>query len=96
MGTGDFEAFSTALMERHVNPVTRTLSTVGDVFWLVSVPAGVATRSLRVFGALFFVGTAVATGAHVFQPGTVKDEVAAVLRHPVWATRAEFARVFRR
>jgi hypothetical protein len=96
MGTTDFQAFSSALTERHVNPLTRTLSTVGDVFWLASVPAGVATRSVRVFGTLFIVGTAVATGAHLFQPGTVKDEVASVLTHPMWAARAEFARVFRR
>ena len=74
MRSDEFEAFQTCLMERHVNPLTRSLSTVGDVFWLASVPAGVATRNWRVFGALFLAGTVIATGAHLFQPGTVNEE----------------------
>ena len=96
MRSDEFEAFQTRLMERHVNPLTRSLSTVGDVFWLASVPAGVATRNWRVFGALFLAGTVIATGAHLFQPGTVNEELASVVTHPIWASRAEFARVFRR
>ena len=96
MQTGDFEAFRSRLMERHTNALTSAFSTVGDVLWLASIPAGLATRNLRVFVGVFLAGTAVATGAHLFQRGTVKEELTSVLRHPIWATRAEATRVFGR
>jgi hypothetical protein len=34
--------------------------------------------------------------AHLFQPGTVRDEIAQVFRHPVWAIRAESHRILGR
>jgi hypothetical protein len=40
------------------------------------------------------VGFAIAAAAHLFQPGTLRDEVAAVVRHPLWSARAEAHRVF--
>jgi hypothetical protein len=39
------------------------------------------------------VGAAIAVVAHLFQPGTVRDEIAAVFRHPIWAVRAEGQRI---
>src|SRR5215210_3167279 len=79
MASRDFESFRSGLMERHTNPVTSALSTVGDAFWLAAVPAALVTRRVRVFRTLFLIGTVIATGAHLFQPGTVKDEVFSVL-----------------
>jgi hypothetical protein len=92
----EFEAFKSELLDRHTNPLTSRLATAGDVVWLASVPVGLATRSVRIFVVVFAAGTVVITGAHLFQPGTLKTEVAAVLRHPVWAARAEYGRVLGR
>jgi hypothetical protein len=39
------------------------------------------------------LGLGVAAFAHVFQPGTLGDEVGAILRHPLWAVRAETGRI---
>jgi hypothetical protein len=39
---------------------------------------------------------AIAVLAHLFQPGTVRDEIAAVVRHPIWAIRADVHRIFGR
>jgi hypothetical protein len=44
----------------------------------------------------FGIGVAIAVVAHLFQPGTVRDEIAQVLRHPLWAIRAEVHRIFGR
>jgi hypothetical protein len=88
-----YEEFRDALIARHQNPVTSALSTAGDVLLLAAVPAGVATRSPRAAAGCFVAGYAVAVVAHLFQPGTVADEVVSVFRHPVWSTRAETVRV---
>lgn len=32
---------------------------------------------------------ALAAAAHLFRPGTLREEITAILRHPVWAVRAE-------
>jgi hypothetical protein len=71
------------------------LSTVGDAIVLAPIPVGIATRSVKVAVGVFALGSAVIVSAHVFQPGTMKDEVLGVLRHPIWAVRAETARVRR-
>jgi hypothetical protein len=91
--TQTYDEFRARLMARHQHPMTSALSTVGDALWLAAVPAGLITRDLRVWIGVFLAGSAAAVTAHLFQPGTVKDEVVAVLRHPIWATRAEAERV---
>jgi hypothetical protein len=90
-----YEEFRDALLARHENPMTSTLSTVGDALELASLPVGIATRSARVGLTLFAAGYAVAVVAHLFQPGTLHDEIAGIVRHPVWALRAETDRVGR-
>jgi hypothetical protein len=94
--TETFQDFQTKLLGRHEKRLTSALSTVGDVLWLAAVPAGLLARDVRVFVRVFALGTVVATGAHLFQPGTIKDEVTAVFTHPLWALRAEARRVARR
>jgi hypothetical protein len=91
-----FNAYRDRLLSRHENSVTNVLSTVGDVVMLGGVVAALFTRRIRVgvFGVAS--GAAIATAAHLFQPGTVREEVAQVLRHPLWASRAEFQRIFGR
>jgi hypothetical protein len=88
-----YDEFRDALFARHENRPTSVLSTVGDAIVLAPIPVGLATRSVKAAGATFVVGTGVILAAHLFQPGTMKDEVAGVFRHPVWALRAETARV---
>src|SRR3954452_10556448 len=88
-----YDEFRDALFARHQTRLTSVLSTVGDAMVLAPIPVGLATRSVRAAAATFVVGTGVIVAAHLFQPGTMKDEVAGVLRYPVWALRAETARV---
>jgi len=91
-----FDAYRDRLLSRHENGITNLLSTVGDVVMLGGVVAAVVTRRIGVGVIGVTSGAAVATAAHLFQPGTVRDEVAQVLRHPLWASRAEFQRIFGR
>lgn len=92
MAATTFEEYQSSFAGRHEHPLAGALSTAGDALWLAAAPAGVATRSGRVFVGVFMLGTVVATSAHLFG-GTVRQELAAVLRHPGWAARAEVARV---
>ena len=80
-------------LARHRNAMTSGLSTLGDALWLASVPAGLTARSFWVFLGVNAAGSVSAVVAHFFQSGTVKDEVSSILRHPVWAVKAETARV---
>jgi len=73
--------------------VTSGLSMLGDVLIITTIPAGLATRSVKVSIGTLAAGYLVAVVAHLFQPGTVGDEVIGVARHPVWAARAERERV---
>jgi hypothetical protein len=91
-----FDAYRDRLLSRHENGVTDALSTVGDVVMLGGVVAAVAMRRIGVGVIGVASGAAVAVVAHLFQPGTVREEIAEVLRHPVWAVRADFQRVFGR
>jgi hypothetical protein len=91
-----FDAYRDRLLSRHENGVTDALSTVGDVLMLGGVVAAVVMRRIGVGVIGVTSGAAVAVVAHLFQPGTVREEIAEVLRHPVWAVRADFQRVFGR
>ena len=91
-----FDAYRDRLLSRHENGVTEALSTVGDVVMLGGVVAAVVTRRIGVGVIGVTSGAAIAVVAHLFQPRTVRDEIAEVLRHPVWAVRADFHRVFGR
>lgn len=91
-----FIAYREQLIGRHQNAATSVLSTVGDVAMIGGLAAGVATRRVVVGAAGFGIGVAIAVVAHLFQPGTVRDEIAQVLRHPLWAIRAEVHRIFGR
>jgi hypothetical protein len=91
-----FNAYRDRLLSRHENRVTNLLSTVGDVVVLGAVASAVATRRVQVGVIGATAGVAVIVGAHLFQPGTMQDEITEVLRHPVWALRAEAERIFGR
>jgi hypothetical protein len=88
-----YDEFRTALIGRHQNAWTSGLSTLGDALYIASIPAGLIARSFWVFLAVNASGSVAQVVAHFFQPGTVTEEVASVLRHPMWAVRAETARV---
>jgi hypothetical protein len=88
-----YEEFREALIARHQTVATSALSTVADGIWIATIPVGLITRSFKTAIRLLVVGYAVAVFAHFFQPGTVKEEVVSVFRHPVWAARAETTRV---
>ena len=93
MTATSYDEFRDALFARHENRLTSALSTVGDALLVAAVPAGLLARSFRVFLGVNLAGSVVEVVAHFFQPGTVKDEVTEVLRHPAWAVRAETERV---
>jgi hypothetical protein len=89
-----FDDYRSRLLSRHQNGTTSTLSTVGDVVMAGGIAAGALTRSPRTALTGVTFGFAIAAAAHLFQPGTLRDEVLAVARHPVWALRAETQRIF--
>jgi NaMN:DMB phosphoribosyltransferase len=91
-----FDAYRDRFLSRHENNVTSVLSTVGDVVIAAGLGAAVATRRVQVGVIGVSVGTAIAAIAHLFPPGTLRDEVSSILRHPVWAARAEGERIFGR
>jgi hypothetical protein len=91
-----FSAFREELLHRHENPATSALSTVADVVLVGGLAAGVVTRRVRVGVIGFVVSALIAAAAHLFQPGTLRDEFAAVFRHPMWTARAEGQRIFGR
>jgi hypothetical protein len=91
----EFIAYRERLLGRHENAVTSALSTVGDVVLIGGIAAGLATKRVAVGAAGAGLGFVIAVVAHLFQPGTVRDELTQVARHPVWAIRAETHRIFR-
>jgi hypothetical protein len=92
---GPYEAFRDQLMSRHQHPMTSGLSTVGDVFLVLGVLVAAVFRKRRLGAVGIAVGVSAAVVAHLFQPGTLKDELAAISSHPLWAARAERQRIFR-
>jgi hypothetical protein len=93
MTSNCYKDFRDALFARHENAVTSGLSMVGDALMVSAVPVGLATRRFKVSIGALGAGYLVAVIAHLFQPGTVRDEVIGVARHPIWAVRAETERV---
>jgi hypothetical protein len=88
-----YAAFRDQLLSRHENGITSVLSTVGDVVVVGGIASAVLTRRVEVGLVGATIGLAVAAAAHLFQPGTLRDELTANLRHPLWALRAEGQRV---
>jgi hypothetical protein len=92
--TTDFEAFREDFLARHDNPMTDTLSTVGSALFVAGLGvAAIGQGRAGVRTAL--AGVAVAAIAHLFPPVSLRDEAAAILRHPSWALRSEIVRVRR-
>ena len=96
MGESTFESYRAEFLGRHANRRTSAIATAGDVLWLAAVPVGVASKSVRRGAGVFALGTVVALVAHLFQKGTVVNEVKAIVTHPWWAARAEVGRVLHR
>jgi hypothetical protein len=93
MESGNFEAFYDRLVARHQTPATHLLSTVGDAVMLIAIAVGLVRRrgGLGLGGLL--AGLSIAAVAHLFQPGTLGDELREITLHPLWALRAEARRV---
>jgi len=89
-----FEHYPARLFPRHNNGATSASSTAGDVVMASGLAAGLVERRLPVALVGLTFGFAVAAAAHLFQPRTLRDEVVAVLRHQLWAVKAESQRVF--
>lgn len=85
--------FRSRLFARHESRVTAALSTAGDMVLVGGPLLGVATRRWRVAAAGLAAGAALTAVAHLFQPGTLRAELHAIVRHPLWAARAELERV---
>jgi hypothetical protein len=92
---GPYEVFSDQLISRHQHPLTSGLSTVGDVFLVLGVIVAIVSRKYRMGVVGILLGVSAAVIAHLFQPGTLRDELAAIYSHPVWAARAEGQRILR-
>jgi len=91
-----FSVFSEQYLRRHENPVNGALHTVGAVVALGGLIAGVVTRRRRVVMVGDIVGFAIGTVGHLFQPGTLRDDLVSDFRHPIWYVRAEGRRIFAR
>jgi hypothetical protein len=91
-----FDEYRDRLLSRHENGITNVLATVGDAVFVGAIASAVVTRRVGVGVVGATAGVALAVVAHLFQPGTVRTEISEVLRHPVWALRAEGQRIFGR
>jgi hypothetical protein len=91
-----FTAYRERMLSRHENSVTNALSTIGDLVVVGGVAAAIVTRRVGVGVIGVSAGFAIAAIAHLFQPGTLREEVVENLRHPLWATRSEFQRALGR
>ena len=92
-----FSAFREQYLSRHENPVNSALHTVADVVEVGGLVAGVVTRRVRVGVIIgYTVGFAIGAVGHLFQPGTLRDDLVLGFRHPIWAVRAEGQRIFAR
>jgi len=96
MAATTYAEFRRELFDRHQNSATSALSTLGDLLPAVGVVAAVVTHDRRWLAAGGVAGLAVASVAHLFQPGTIGAEYKAFLQHPSWAARAERDRVLGR
>lgn len=92
----DYPEFRDQLFARHEAPLAAALSTAGDILVVAGPVLGLLTRRWQVGAAGLAAGAALMTTAHLFQPGSLRPELAAIVGHPVWATRAELERVARR
>lgn len=91
---GPYQVFREQLMSRYQHPMTSGLSTVGDAFVIFGVLVAVGSRRRHLGAAGVAIGVSAAVIAHLLQPGTLKDELAAIYSHPVWAAKAEKQRLF--
>ena len=89
-----YEQYRDALVARHQTALSDHVSVIGDAMLVTSVGLLVAGR-FRLAAGTAAAATTVEIAAHLFQPGTVIDEVREVALHPIWAARAEAYRVFR-
>ncbi len=88
-----YAAFRSQLFARHEAPLAAALSTTGDMLLVGGPVLGLLARRWRVAAAGLALGAVVTAAAHLFQRGTLRAELAALARHPLWATRAELERV---
>jgi hypothetical protein len=89
-----FEAYRADFLARHENQITDVLSTAGSALFLAGL--GATFSGHRGAGArTSLAGVAVAGIAHLFPPISLREEVAAIARHPVWALRSEITRISR-
>lgn len=88
-----YARFRTELFARHETPMAAAISTAGDVLLVGGPVVGVLARRWRVGAAGLAAGAFVTAAAHLFQRGTLRPELEALARHPLWSTRAEFERV---
>src|SRR5215469_14950638 len=94
--SASFSAFREQYLSRHENPVNGALHTVADVVAVGGLAAGVVRRRLRVVVIGDIVAFAIGTVGHLFEPGTLREDLVAGLRHPIWVVRAEGQRIFAR
>jgi hypothetical protein len=76
--------------------MTSLLSTIGDSLLILGTLTAVGGRKFRMGTVLAGLGVTAAVVAHLFQPGTLGDELKAISPHPLWAARAETERIFSR
>jgi hypothetical protein len=91
---GDYETFRDELVARHQNVATSVLSTVGDVLLILGAVSAVGVRKFRLGGLFAIGGVVAAVVAHLFQPGTLGNELRSISSRPLWALRAEIERIF--
>jgi hypothetical protein len=93
MASSAFDRYNERFIGRHQSTATHLLATAGDVVAIGFVVVGVTSRRRQLAYRGAVVGLAITAIAHLFQPGTLGEELRAIGRHPLWALRAEARRV---
>ena len=91
-----FSAYREQYLHRHADPVNKALHTLAYVVDATGMAAAIITRRALVGVISSTIAFAIGTVGHLFQPETLRDEFAALFRHPIWYVRAEGDRILGR
>lgn len=87
-----YPAFRAELFARHERRATALLTSLGDLVLTSGFVYAARTRRPRWITRGLGYGLGLGVVAHLFQPGSLRREIAAIGRHPVWSIRAETER----
>ena len=84
-----YEEFAAEHRGEHVTPFNRWCAVLGNYSTVPTAAAALSGRP-RVAAAIFAVGTTILLAGHIAE-GNLARSIRDLTRHPIWATRADFA-----